>query len=219
MPAAAIEPLPLDDRGSFAWLADARDPLSRSSCALAVGGGCLVVDPVDAPGLDDALSAIGPVLGVVTLLDRHQRDAATVAARLGADRVMPVGLGGSGLHVEGVEERTVIDLRWWRESLLWLPDRRLLVCVETLATADAFLARSRDRLGMHPLARIVAPRRVFDGIDPLVIAVGHGPPLRDGASQALRRTLGTARRALPRHCARLLPAAVRASRSARRARR
>jgi hypothetical protein len=214
-----IEPLPLDDRGSFAWLADAGDPMSRSSCVLAVSGGCLVVDPVDVPGLDEALSAIGPVLAVVTLLDRHQRDAVAVAARLGAERVMPAALGGAGLHLEGVEERTVIDRRSWHESLLWLPDRRLLVCVETLGTADYFLARPRDRLGMHPWARIVARRGAFDGIDPLVIAVGHGPPLRDGASQALRRTLRTAHMALPRHWARLLPAAVRASRSARRARR
>src|SRR5438445_13608640 len=114
-----IEPLPLDDRGSFAWLADAGDPMSRSSCALVVGGGCLVVDPVDVPGLDDALSAIAPVRGVVTLLDRHQRDAAAVAARLGVERVMPVALGGSGLQVEAVEERTVVDRQWWRESLLW----------------------------------------------------------------------------------------------------
>src|SRR5438445_3497093 len=114
-----IEPLPLDDRGSFAWLADAGDPMSRSSCALAVSGGCLAVDPVDVPGLDEALSAIGPVLGVVTLLDRHQRDAAAVAARLGAERVMPVALGGAGLHIEGVEARMVIDRRSWHESLLW----------------------------------------------------------------------------------------------------
>jgi hypothetical protein len=214
----AIEPLPLDDRGSFAWLAGGSDPMSRCSCALVVDGGCLVIDPVDAPGLDDALSAIGPVLGVVTLLDRHQRDAAAVAARLGVERMLPAVLGG-GLHVDGVEERTVIDRRSWHESLLWLPDRRLLVCAETLATADPFLAHARDRLGMHPLARIRVPRRAFAGLDPLVIAVGHGPPLRDGASPALRRTLDTARLSLPRHLARLAPAVVRALRSARRARR
>jgi glyoxylase-like metal-dependent hydrolase (beta-lactamase superfamily II) len=214
-----IEPLPLDDRGSFAWIADAGDPMTRSSCAVVVDGGCLVVDPVDVPGLDEALSAIGPVLGVVTLLDRHQRDAAILATRLGAERLLPLGLGGSGLHIAGVEERTVSDRRIWHESLLWLPDRRLLVCAETLATADAFLLRADDRLGMHPLARIRPPRRAFAGIDPLVIAVGHGPPLRDGASEALRQTLRTARRSLPRHWARLLPAAVRASRSARRVRR
>ena len=214
-----IEPLPLDDRGSFAWLADAGDPMTRSSCAVVVDGGCVVVDPVDVPGLDDALSAIGPVLGVVTLLDRHQRDAAALAARLGAERLLPLALGGAGLHLDGVEERTVIDRRGWHESLLWLPDRRLLVCAETLATSDPFLVSAGDRLGMHPLARIQPPRRAFDGLDPLVIAVGHGPPLRDGASDALRLTLRTARRSLPRHWARLLPAAVRASRSARRARR
>jgi hypothetical protein len=177
-----------------------------------------VIDPVDLSGLDDALSAIGPVLGVVTLLDRHQRDAAVVATRLGVERMLPAVLGG-GLHVDGVEERTVIDRRSWHESLLWLPDRRLLVCAETLATADPFLAHARDRLGMHPLARIRVPRRAFAGLDPLVIAVGHGPPLRDGASPALRRTLDTARLSLPRHLARLAPAVVRALRSARRARR
>jgi hypothetical protein len=216
---AAIELLPLDDRGSFAWLAGADDPMTRSSCALVVDGGCLVVDPVDVAGLDDALEPVAPVLGVVTLLDRHQRDAAAVAERLGVERLLPAALGGDGLRIAGVEERTVIDRPGWHEALLWLPDRRLLVCVETLATADVFLVGAHDRLGMHPLARPFPPRRAFDGIDPRVIAVGHGRPLRDGAGEALRRTLRTARLRLPRHWARLPLAALRASRAARRARR
>ncbi len=218
MSGAAIEPIPLDDRGSFAWLAGPGDRMSRSSCALAVAGGCLVVDPVDVPGLDDALRPITPVLGVVTLLDRHQRDAAALAERLGVPRLLPVALGGDGLRIPGVEERTVTDRRGWHEALLWLPDRRLLVCAETLATADAFLISPRDRLGMHPLARPFPPRRAFDGLDPQVIAVGHGPPLRDDADEALRRTLRTARRRLPEQWVRLPLVAFRASRAARRAR-
>ena len=112
----------------------------------------------------------------------------------------------------------MIDRSGWHEALLWLPDRRLLVCVETLATAPFFLARPRDRLGMHPFARPSPPRKAFAGLDPAVIAVGHGAPLRDDASEALRRTLRSARWLLPRHWARLPLAALRASRSARRAR-
>jgi hypothetical protein len=193
--------------------------MTRASLALVTEAGCLVIDPVDVPGLDEALSRAGPVVGVVTLLDRHQRDAGAVAARHGAARLLPSALGGQGVRIAGVQERTVIDRRGWHEALLWLPDRRLLVCVETLATADFFLARSGDRLGMHPLARLRPPRRAFQDIEPLTIAVGHGPPLREGASAALDRTLRGARRALPFHVARMLPAAVRASRAARRARR
>jgi hypothetical protein len=219
MTGAAIEPIPLDDRGSFAWLTGAGDPMSRSACAIAVGGGCLIVDPVDVPGLDAALAPLRPVLGVVTLLDRHQRDAAAIAARLGVPRLLPAALGGDGLAVEGVEERTVIDRPGWHEALLWLPDRRLLVCAETLGTTGAFLARPRDRLGMHPLVRAFPPRRAFDGLDPAVIAVGHGAPLRKGAGEALRGTLRSARLRLPRHWLRLPAAALRASRSAQRARR
>ena len=216
---AAIEPLPLDDRGSFAWLSDAGDAMSRSSCVVVVDGGCLIVDPVDMPGLDAALAPLGPVLGVVTLLDRHQRDAAALASRLGTGRLLPVALGGPGVDVAGVEERTVIDRPGWHEALLWLSDRRLLVCAETLATADFFLAQRSDRLGMHPLLRPFPPGGPFEGLDPQVIAVGHGPPLRDGAADAMRGTLRTARRRLPGHWARLPLAAVRASRFARRARR
>ncbi len=218
MSLSPIEPLPLDDRGSFAWLSGDGDPMSRCSCALAVDGGCLVVDPVDLPGLDEALAPLGPLLGVVTLLDRHQRDAAVVAARHSVARLLPVALGGAGVNVDGVQERAVIDRSGWHEALLWLPDRRLLVCVETLATAGFFLARARDRLGMHPFARPFPPRKAFAGLDPAVIVVGHGPPLRDGAADVLGRTLRSARRLLPRHWARLPLVALRASRSARRAR-
>jgi hypothetical protein len=142
-----------------------------------------------------------------------------VALRHGTGRLIPAALGGKGVDVAGVEERTVITRNGWHEALLWLPDRRLLVCVETLATADFFLARRRDRLGMHPLARLFPPRRAFAGLDPAVIAVGHGPPLRDGAADALRQTLRTARLWLPGHVARLPVAAFRASRAARRDRR
>jgi hypothetical protein len=219
MSPSAIEVHPLDDCGSVAWLLGVSDPAQRASSAIVVDAGTLVVDPVDGDGLDALLSGLPPVVGVVTLLDRHQRDAAPVAERLGAPRLTPIALGGSGIAVDGVEERSVFERRSWREALLWLPDRRLLVCAETLGTAGFDLARSSDLLGMHPFARLQPPRAAFAGLDPEVIAVGHGPPLDHDASESLHNVLRRARRQLPQSWLRMVPEAVTASRAARRARR
>ena len=217
MSSATIEVHPLDDLGSVAWLLGAGDPAQRASCAIVVDAGTLVVDPVDGEGLDALLSGLPPVIGVVTLLDRHQRDAAVIGERLGAPRLTPIALGGSGVAVAGVEERSVFERRRWREALLWLPDRRLLVCAETLGTAGFDLARSGDPLGMHPFARLQPPRAAFAGLDPEVIAVGHGPPLDHDATGSMRNVLRRARWQLPQSWLRMVPEAVRASRAARRA--
>jgi hypothetical protein len=215
----ALQVFPLDDRGSFAWMVGPSDPASRTSAALVVPAGTLLIDPVDSPELDGRLASLPPVVGVVTLLDRHQRDAAALAQRLGVPRLTPRALGGPGVNMEGVEERAVIESRRWREALLWLPDRKLLVCAEVLGTARYLLARRGDRLGMHPIARLRPPKAAFQGIDPATIAVGHGPPLREGASAALEHVLRTGRRELPLNWARVLSEAVRVWRAARRARR
>lgn len=198
----------LDDLGSFAWLAQPDERFERTSAALALDGGCVLVDPLDAPALDSALRPIRPVLGVVTLLDRHQRDAAMLAARHGAPRLLPRALGGQGVALPGIEERTVIERARWKEALLWLPDRGLLVCAETLGTNAFFLARPGDRLGMHPLARLFPVAPAFEGLRPETIAVGHGAPLREGAAEAMRQALAGARRDLPRAWARAARLAI-----------
>jgi hypothetical protein len=214
-----LELYPLDDRGSFAWMLGPADPMSRASSAIVLGAGTVLVDPVEADGLDAELSSLPAVIGVVTLLDRHQRDAAAIAERLGVPRLTPTALGGDGLALGGVQERTVTTRRGWHEALMWLPDRRLLVCTETLGTAGFDLARRGDPLGMHPFARPFPPRAAFRDIDPAVIAVGHGSPLTVDAGAAMRRVLGRARLQLPRHWVRFGLEAVTASLAARQARR
>ncbi len=193
-----LDPILLDDRGSFAWVAP--DRIERASCALALDGGSLVVDPVDAPGLDEALARIGPVRAVIRLLDRHGRDAGAVAARHGVRVALPAVMGGEGVGAvaPGVQERTVVDRPGWREAMLWLPDRALLISTEVLGTAPHYLASDADPLGVHPLVRLAPPRGAFDGLEPSVIAVGHGRPVLEGAAGALREALGGARRELPR---------------------
>jgi hypothetical protein len=198
----------LDQHGSIAWIADPGERMQRASVALAVAGGCLVCDPVDAPGLDEALAPIGPVLGVCRLLDRHGRDVDSLAARLGAPRVEPPELGSVAAFA-GIEAHPLYQARRWKEWALWLPERRLLVVPESVGTAPFFLARRTDRLGMNPLARVLPPRVALAPFDPDTIAVGHGEPVIGGAGIELARTLAGARSDIPRSLVTTLGALLR----------
>ena len=190
----------LDDAGSFAWIAHPDESMQRASSAVVTSIGTLVIDPVDFGGLDDALSRLSPVAGIVQLLDRHNRDVAAVAARLSVPVLVPGPLAGRGepLAISGVQERVVLAKPGWNEAALWFPERRLLVCAEAIGTAPYYLARDTDVLGVHPFLRVRPPIRALSGIAPSVIAVGHGPPVVDDAASALVAALRRSRRDLPR---------------------
>jgi hypothetical protein len=191
----------IDDLGSFSWLAHPDEFMQRASTAIALdGGGSLVIDPLDAPGLDEALAPLGDVRAVCILLNRHRRDAEAVAARHDVPVVVPQVLAGMGqpLRLRGIEERTVWRRFGWREAALWLPERRLLVSPEALGTAPYYRANDGERLAVHPVLRLFPPRLSLVAIEPVAIAVGHGAPLTTDAPEALREALRTARRRLPR---------------------
>jgi hypothetical protein len=201
--------VPLDRQGSFAWVEDT--PYQRASSAIALDGGCVVCDPVDLPGLDDALAPIGPVLGVWTLLVRHRRDGAAVADRHGAPFLTPADVLAQRPPA-GIEVRLLVGSRERpQEVALWLAERRLLVCVESVATSPFFLTRASDRLGAHPVGRLRPPRAALAGIEPEAIAVGHGPPLTDHAAEWLQRSMAEARWGTPRNWARILGLSVSAA--------
>ncbi len=187
----------LDAHGSLAWIAHPDEWMERASAALVVAGATYLVDPVDTPHLDAWLVGLPPVQGVLRLLNRHGRDADSVARRLGADLV--VAYDGVGtIHPELVLI-PVADCAGWREVAIWMPGRRVLVVAETLGTVGYFHARDGARLGMHPVIRTFPPRAAFAGLDPVAIAVGHGPPLiDDDAGPLMDDVLAAARRDLPR---------------------
>jgi hypothetical protein len=195
-----VRSFPLERCGALAWIADDADPLLRASTAIRLDDGLLLVDPVDAPGLDDVLAPLGPVLGACTLLDRHRRDAATIARRHGVACLVPSTLAGSGepLDLAGVQERAILAAPGWNESALWLPARRLLVCADALGTTAWFRAADDEPIAVHPLLRPRPPRGALGGLDPVAVCVGHGPPLVEGAAVAVEEALRTARKRLPR---------------------
>jgi hypothetical protein len=194
-----LRTFPLDHAGSFSWMADPDEPLKRSSTALAVEGGWVLVDALDHPALDAALAA-RPVLGVTRILDRHERDTAEVAQRLGAPVLAPAVLAGQGepLRHPQIEERVVLSAPGWNESMLWLRDRGLLVCADALGTTAYFLATDDERIGVHPLLRLRPPTGALAGLRPQAVAVGHGEPLTEGAAEAVEHAVETARSQLPR---------------------
>jgi hypothetical protein len=176
--------------GGFGWA----EPgfLARASHALEVKGAVLVFDPVDAPGLDERIRALGEPEAVVQLLDRHERDSAAIAARLGVSHLR-MQLGGSSAKGRLVQ---IVWNRFWKEVAFWEPERRVLVVADALATVGYFVAPG-EAIGVHPLLRLRPPRALGE-LEPEHILCGHGAGVHgSAAAPALREALATSRRRLP----------------------
>ena len=174
--------------GGFGWIVD--EFMQRCSHALVSDGRVWVIDPVDGDGVEERIRAAGVPAGVIQLLDRHNRDCAGLAARLGVPhRVVPEQA------VPPFEFRRIRGSRWWKEVALWWPERRILVFADALGTASYFRARG-ELLGVHPWLRLVPPRRQLAGLVPAAVLCGHGEGVLDGAEPALAadRLSGRSRR-------------------------
>ena len=162
--------------------------MQRTSHALADDGRVWLIDPVDEPEALERVAALGEPAAVVQLLDRHNRDCAALAARLGVEHVrLP----------ERVPESpfvpfSVVSVPRWREVGLWWPARRGLVVTEALGTSDLFTGGGRD-VGVHLMLRLLPPRRLA-AYAPEHLLVGHGPPVHGpaaarGVQEALSRSI------------------------------
>jgi hypothetical protein len=195
----------LDHQGyGLSWVMD--DPTARACHALAVKDRVWLVDPVDEAAAMAAVAALGEPAGVLQLLDRHNRDCAAIATRLGAPRfVNPDALAATPFELVPV-------IRWpvWRETALWWPAEGVLVVPEAVGTAPGFAIGSGP-VGVHPMIRLVPPR-VLRRFTPRHLLVGHGPPVHGPeAANGLRGALARSRRDIPRLALRL-PALIRSAR-------
>ncbi len=166
--------------------------MRRTSHAVLVAGRVWLIDPFDGPGLEERVRALGPPGGVLQLLDRHRRDGAAWAVRLG----VPLHRCWESLGDAPFEALPVCRSRWWREVALWEPGSRTLVCADALGTLPFFRAGD-EPIGVHPLLRL-APPRALAHVAPERVLVGHGAGLETQARQAVRAAIATARRRLPR---------------------
>src|SRR5215208_5051428 len=172
----------------FSWLPD--EALTRTAHALDTGDGVWLVDPVDVPEAIERATALGKPAGVLQLLDRHNRDCAQIAARLGVPHLrLPAAIPGSPFRVV-----PVLELPRWREIALWWPERRVLVVAELIGTnrvhalgsgrAGGACARVRARAqGPSAAGGAAADDGASAGGDaPLILSDASPPPARAGRS-------------------------------------
>ena len=173
----------------FSWFPD--EPLTRTAHAIDTGGAVWLVDPVDVPEAIARATALGPPAGVIQLLDRHNRDCAALAARLGVPHLrMPDAVPDSPFEVIGV-----VGLPRWNEKALWWPERRVLVVSEAIGT-NAVYALGPGPAGMHPLLRPFPPGALRH-LQPEHLLVGHGRGIHGpDAATALEDAYARSRRDL-----------------------
>jgi hypothetical protein len=174
------------------WVQDG-DKLARTSHAVLAGDRVWLTDVVDGPGLDERIAALGSAAAVIQLLDRHPRDNAALAERLGVP-----------LHetpftdVEGAPfvVLPIVKRRFWREIALWFAEERILVCADALGSLGYFRARG-EPFGVHPFLRLFPPKQLAT-LEPEHVLCGHGAGFHGPETpQALRDALAKPRRRLP----------------------
>jgi len=174
------------------WVTEG-DKLARTSHAVVAGARVWLTDVVDGSGLDERIAALGSPAAVIQLLDRHPRDNAAVAERLGVP-----------LHetpfteVEGAPFVVfpIVKRRVWREVALWFAEERILVCADALGNLGYFRGGD-ERFGVHPFLRFFPPQRLAT-LEPEHVLFGHGPGFHGPeAPQALREAFAKPRRRLP----------------------
>jgi hypothetical protein len=216
-PATDVQVIDRFDDG-VGWIAHPEETMQRASHAIATDAGALVIDPVDGPGVDELIEAVGEATGVAVCFDQHARDAVSVADRHDvplyvpepvrvAERLRDRGAGSDngGPPIERVSEsipgtdvdiRPVHDRRAWHEAALFREADGLLYVAESVGTAAYFRA-SGEALGVHPMARLFPPRRALSGLGPDRVLVGHGAGVHETAAPALDGALAGSRRRLP----------------------
>ena len=181
-----------DDLGpdGFGWMVE--EAATRTSHALAADGKVWLVDALDWPDAVDRALELGEPAGVIQLLDRHNRDCASLAARLGVPHVVaPHQVPGTPFAFVDMVQR-----KHWRESALWWAGTRTLVVAEVLGT-NRFFTGGTAPIGVHVVMRLTPPKALA-GFEPERVLVGHGEGIvGPDATDGLREALRTSRRGLP----------------------
>jgi hypothetical protein len=169
------------------------DAMARAAHALRAGQDTWLIDPFDDPAALTAVSELGRPAGVIQLLDRHKRDCAAIAQRLG----IPHHKLPSTLPPEtGLHPVSVVSRPWWKEVALWWPLERTLIVAEAIGSIPLFtLGRPA---GVHPMLRMTPPRSALGAFAPERLLVGHGAPIESGGAEALSGAISAARADIPR---------------------
>lgn len=192
------------------WLAHPREEGRRASHAINADDGVWVIDPIDAPGIDELLEEFGDVAGVAVLSSHHARDAGAIANRLDVavhiprwmDRVAervdaPIERYESTFGDSGFEIYRFDPLSLWQEVVAYREDDGTLIIPDLLASGPGYTVNS-ERIGVVLSHRLFPPRETLGELDPERILFGHGEGVFEDASAALDDALAGARKRFPR---------------------
>lgn len=175
--------------GGITWVESG--VMVRTAHALVSDGQVWLIDPFEDAAALEAAAALGETVGVVQLLDRHNRDGKAIAQRLGVPIFrLPVRVPDSPFEVVPVLSRP-----GWHEIALWWEEQDALIVAEVIGTAPAF-ALGR-RAGVHPMLRLTPPRSQFAAYRPEMLLVGHGKTIESDAAAAIDDALAHARSDIP----------------------
>ncbi|ELZ07721.1 hypothetical protein [Natrialba aegyptia] len=199
-------------RGGVGWIAHPDEDGERASHALVGTGGDEVwlVDPVDAPGIDEFIAEFGEVAGVAVLSSHHARDAGPIATRHDVavhvpqwmDRVAarvdaPVEREECVLGSLGFKTRRVEPLSLYQGAIAYRDADGTLIVPDLLSSGSAYPVGD-ERIGVMLGARLFPPRAPFAALEPERILFGHGEGVFEDATDALDEALAGARRRFPR---------------------
>jgi hypothetical protein len=153
--------------------------MERGSHAIVAEGKVWLIDPVDAPDAIKQAEALGEIVGVIQLLDRHPRACKALAKRYGVPlHRLPDELPGTPFQV-----LTVFRAKHWDERALWWPETGTLIVAELVGTND-YYALSKNQVGVHPMLRATS-KVIGDDLPVKHLLVGHGAPVHDHAAESL----------------------------------
>ncbi|QIB76239.1 hypothetical protein GL213_01455 [Halogeometricum borinquense] len=194
----------------LSWISDPDEMVRRASHAVrGDDDGVWLFDPVDAPGIDDAIAELGPVEGVAVLSAYHARDAGTFATRHDVPVSIPRWLPRVAERVDAAVERFSGEIgdsgfrvrRYepipgWSEAIAYRSSDDILYTPEVLGTAPLYTV-GQERLGLYLPQRLFPPTS-FTEYAPERILVGHGDGLSREATAALTDAVTNGRKRLPR---------------------
>ena len=195
------------------WLAHPDETGRRASHAIrGEEGDVWLFDPLDAPGIDAEIRALGNVAGIVVCSAYHTRDAAAFSRRFDVPVFVPSWLDRIPAHlpedvpIEAVDDeigtsgfrlRKASPFPGWTEGIAYRRSDATMYVPDLLGTAPPYLAGD-ERLAIYLLVRPVPPTDAFAGLAPKRILVGHGQGISPDAAAALAGALEQARRGFPR---------------------
>lgn len=196
--------------GGLSWMAHPAEGGQRASHALRTEEGVWILDPLDAPNVDELVEPLGDVVGVAVLTCWHARDAGAVARRHDVAVHIPEWMARIEERVAASTERYTLapggpespfdtlacrPFAGWQEVFLYHEPSKTLVTPDSLGTTPQNLVDG-ERLGLNLLRRLQPPNQLR-GLEPDRILVGHGEPVTEDATDALETALDGARRSFP----------------------